>query len=155
MIGMVSVLSATTRMHGLSKQNRERALVQNTCRSVAERIHALSYEFSDDDASTWSEDLIAALAPGGEIGDQFDVRGLSGLPGRSADGLITVITDETSTDADIGVRIGMPRDLNGDDATSSTDVTSGARILPVIMEVRWTSPSGESSYRHAFLVMGY
>jgi len=154
MIGMVSVLSATSRMHSLRKQNRERSLAQNATRSVAERIHARSYELSES-PETWAEDLIAEFSDGGAHGHTFDVRVLSALPDREADGLITFVTNETETDQDLGIRIGMPRDLNADGDDNDLDVAGDARIIPVILEVRWRSQSGESSYRHAFYVMGY
>lgn len=154
MIGMVSVLSATSQMHGLRKQNRQRATVQNACRSIAERIHARSHELSSNTA-TWSEELVETFGEDGAFGNEFDVRTLGNLVGRDADGLITVITDETATDAELGVRIGMPRDLDGDGAADNSDVTVGAKILPVLLEVRWRSPSGTGIYRHAFYVMGY
>ena len=154
MIGMVSVLSATSRMHSLRKQNRERSLAQNAARSVAERIHARSYELSES-PDTWAEDLISTFSAGGAHGPTFDVRALPSLPDREADGLISFVTDETMTDGNLGFRIGMPRDLNGDGDDDDTDVSGDARIIPVLLEVRWRSQSGESSYTHAFYIMGY
>ena len=154
MIGMVTVLSATSRMHSLRKQTRERTLAQNAVRSVTERIHARSYQFSSS-PDTWAANMVAAFAPGGEFGDGFDVRGISTLDGRESDGLITVVTDETAAAEDMQFRIGMPRDLNGDGDSSDTDVSGDARILPILLEVRWRSQTGIGSYRHAFFVMGY
>ncbi|MEW6071921.1 MAG: prepilin-type N-terminal cleavage/methylation domain-containing protein [Planctomycetota bacterium] len=154
MIGMVSVLSATSRMHSLRKQNRERAMAQNATRSVAERIHSRAYELSAD-PGTWAEEMIAVFSPGGEFGDTFDVRGLSGVSDRPADGTITILTDETATDQEIGFRIGLPRDLNGDGDADDPDVSADARVLPVLLEVQWRSQSGTSSYRHAMYVLGY
>ena len=56
MIGIVSVLSATSQMNSLRQVNRERTLAQNAVRSLSERIHATSEGFSDD-PTTWPEVL--------------------------------------------------------------------------------------------------
>ena len=154
MIGMVTVLSATSRMHSLRKQTRERTLAQNAVRSMTERIHARSYEFSSA-PDTWAANMVAALGPDGEFGGGFDVRGIATLDDRPSDGTITVLTDERTTAQDAKFRIGMPRDLNGDGDADDSDVSGDARILPVLLEVRWRSQSGIGSYRHAFFVMGY
>lgn len=155
MIGMVSVISATTRMHSLRRQNRERTLSQNAIRSVAERIHAQSYRFSDS-PDTWSQDLIGVFGPGGSVGNTFPVRGLNIVPGDATVGTLQIITDETVTDDTLGVQVGMPRDLDGDGAATNIDVANNARVLPVLITLRWRSQSGGViTQRHAFYVMGY
>jgi Tfp pilus assembly protein PilV len=154
MIGMVSVIQATSRMHSLRRQNRERTLAQNALRSMEERIHARSYALSSD-PSTWARGLLDVFAPGGSFGDTFEVAGLTELDGQVVVGTIRIVTSELATDQDLGVSIGMPRDLNADGLADAADVSNDARILPVVLSVRWRSQSGETTYRNPFYVMGY
>jgi Tfp pilus assembly protein PilV len=154
MIGMVSVVSTTSHLHKLRRQNRERTLAQNAVRSLAERMHARSYRLSDDPA-TWATELIAIWGPGGSAGDEFDVEGLTPFQPDARIGRIQIVTDETTTDADLGFQVGLPRDLDGSGAIDSTDVSGTARILPVLITAEWRSQSGRSTYRHSFYVLGY
>ncbi len=153
-IGLVSIVSATSRMHHLRHQNRDRALAQNGLRSISERIHARSHGFSADPA-TWSSNLIPVFAPGGAIGDTFDVEGLNLAPGAQVIGTIQIVIDETATDQQLNAQIGMPRDLNGDGQASNTDVSQNACMLPVIVRLQWRGQSGVQGLTHAFYVMGY
>lgn len=155
MIGLVAVVSATSKMHSLRKLTRERVLAQNAMRSVAERIHARSYGLSNSHPDDWVPQLVGAYGPGGSVGDQFDVRGLTAVTGSPSIGTIQILTDETVDDDDIGYELGLPRDLNGDGDTSDTDVTPDARILPIVLEVRWRGQAGVMTLRHAFYVLGY
>lgn len=154
MIGMVSIVSVTTRMHSLRKQNRERNVVQNATRTMAERIHARSYLHSSD-PTTWAANVVAEFSPGGRYGDEFDVEGLNLVPGEDSVGTITIVTDESVTDAALGAQVGMPRDLDGDGDQTDTDVVDSARILPVLLRLRWSSQTGTNEYEHAFYLMGY
>ena len=154
MIGIVSVLSASSQMHSLRQVNRERTLAQNAVRSISERIHAASQGFSDD-PTTWCEELLALYGPGGTAGDTFEVTGLAGPTDDEPVGRIVIVTDERRTDAEIGRDLGMPRDLNGDGDASDADVSGTARILPVTITLRWRGESGQQVLRHGFYVMGY
>ena len=87
--------------------------------------------------------MLAALAPGGEIGNAFDVPGLTPPQGLLLPGSLQVVLDETTTDADLAVQLGMPRDLNGDGDSLDPDVTLSATMLPVVIRVRWTGATGE------------
>ena len=88
-------------------------------------------------------------------GDTFDVQGLAPIAGSESVGTIQLITDETATDLGLGYEVGMPRDLNGDGDATDTDVSSDARLLPVLLEVRWRGQSGVITLRHAFYILGY
>ncbi|MEX1025172.1 MAG: prepilin-type N-terminal cleavage/methylation domain-containing protein [Planctomycetota bacterium] len=154
MIAMVSIAASTSRMHSLRKQNHERTIGHNGLRSMAERIHAASYGFSDEPGS-WATNLLGRYSPGGAFGDEFDVLGLSPVAGEPSVGRITILTDETLTDAALGTRMGMPRDLNGDSAADDADVSLNARILPVVLTIRWRSRDEVNELRHGFYVLGY
>jgi len=152
MIGIVSVVSATTRMHGLRKHNRERTVALNGLRSIAERVHARSFELSRKDPRTWAAGLLDAYGPGGQPGDRFDVVGINVDRDENAVGTITFVVDETAADADLGVQAGMPRDLNGD---GDADVSADARILPAILRLRWTGQSGTQTLDHVIYLTQY
>jgi len=154
MIGLVSVISASSRMHGLGHQNRERSLAQNALRSMSERIHARSQALSAD-PDTWAQGLVAIYGPGGTFGDTFDVKGLNLVPGARSVGTIQIITDETLDDQTIGAQIGMPRDLDGDGVASNNNVSTTARMLPVVLQLQWVGPSGVTTMTHGFYVLGY
>lgn len=154
MIGIVSVLSASSQMHALRQVNRERTLAQNAVRSISERIHAASQGFSDD-PTTWGAELLALYGPGGTSGDTFEVLGLAEAEEGEPVGRIVIVTDERSTDAELGRDLGMPRDLNGDGDASDADVSASARILPVTLTLRWRGENGQQILRHGFYVMGY
>lgn len=154
MIGLVSVVASTSRMHLLRKQNRELTLANNGVRTMAERIHASSHGFSDD-PGTWASELIARFSAGGSFGGTFEVRGLEPVTGAPAVGTITFITDETATDAALSTTLGMPRDLDGDGATTNADVSTTARILPVVLTLRWRSMADVNEVTHEFFVLGY
>lgn len=153
-IGIVSVASATSRMHALRKFNRETTIAGNALRSMSERIHARSYAFSDDE-TTWAQNLLGVYGPGGTFGTTFDARGINAANGQVAVGSIQIFTDETLTDAAIGFQLGMPRDLNGDGDTLDGDVTTSARVLPVLLTLTWQGNTGVRTIEHGFYVMGY
>lgn len=155
MIGLVALISATSKMHSLRKLTRERVMAQNAVRSVAERINSRSFGFSNTHSNQWVDQLLAVYGPGGSVGNTFDVPGLTAIPGAATPGTIQVLTDERLEDDTIGYELGLPRDLNGDGDASDADVTADARILPIILEVRWRGQSGDITLRHAFYVLGY
>jgi prepilin-type N-terminal cleavage/methylation domain-containing protein len=154
MIGLVSVLSATSQMHSLRRSNRERTVAMNALRSMAERIHATSHEFSDD-PTTWATDLLATYGPNGTHGNRFQVEELDVAGTAPAVGTIEIVTSETSTDGQLRAELGMPRDLNADGDAADEDVSASARILPVLLTLRWRSERGERVIHHAFYVLGY
>lgn len=154
MIGVVSVVSATSRMHSLRKFNREATIAQNALRSMSERIHAQAYRLSLEEAG-WAEDLLEVYGPGGTFGDEFDARGINVVTGEPSVGTIEIFTDETLTDVEIGHQLGMPRDLNGDGDAADGDVSGDARILPVLLTLQWRGETGVRTVRHGFYVMGY
>jgi type II secretory pathway pseudopilin PulG len=155
MIAMVSAASTTMRMHSLRKQNREHIVAQNALRSMAERIHAQSYRFSFLDPDTWSENVLATFGPGGTAGSAFDVDLLNPPSVGVLPGSLRIVIDETTTDAALGMELGMPRDLNGDGDALDTDVTDSACILPVTLTIEWQSQRGLEQLTHGFYTMGY
>lgn len=127
---IVIALPGISVMHGIiassmsSGRARLRILAMEAVRGVADRI-----------AATPIDEVYAKWGPGGTEGDTFSIPDLDGsLPA----GRITIVVDETVTDATLGMTLGMPRDLDSDGAISNTNVTTGKpRILPVIVEAVW------------------
>lgn len=157
MVALMTASAATLRMHSLRQQNRERVVAQNALRSVVEQVHAVSARAraEADEVTSWAELMVEAFAGGGDIGTTFTVPELTPRADDMPIGSIAVFTDETATDAVIGFDLGMPRDLNGDNAANDTDVTDDARILPVMVTVTWLGVTGTNTMTHAFYVLGY
>ena len=63
------------------------------------------------------------------------------IPEIEATGQITIITDETDN-SDDALRMGFPRDLDGDGLANNVDVSTNYLLLPVKVEVQWTSFRG-------------
>ena len=154
MIGLVSVLTASSQMHSLGRLNRERTLAQNAVRSMAERMHAASHGFAAD-PQTWAQGLLATYGAGGSFGNTFSIQGLTPVEDGALVGSIVLATNETQADAELDADVGMPRDLNGDGDTTDTDVSTSARILPVVLTVRWQGETGVHVMRHGFYLLGY
>ena len=153
-VAVMATSASTASMSGLRRQNRERSVAHNMIRTISENVHSIS-DVALANPATWAATVTAAASPGGEIGDQFDVRALTPIAGQNRVGTLQVITDETLTDADLDMQLGMPRDLNGDGDAADTDVSANARLLPVIVTVRWRGVSGDQVIRHPFYVIGY
>lgn len=154
MVGIMSISAATLRMHHLSRQNRERTLAHNAVHAVAERINSAS-AVAALAPSSWTTTVLDAYGPGGSVGNTFDVLGLTAADGFQQVGSIVFITDETKTDADLGVIMGMPRDLNGDGDANDTDVTGDARMLAVVITTNWRGETSTVTHNHPLYIMGY
>ena len=154
LVALVAMSSSTMRMHSLRRQNREQNVAQNAVRTVGEELQSLSGSCASAPGG-WSASFLAGVAAGGSIGPTFDVTELTPQDGQPTVGRITVITDETATDAELGFELGMPRDLDGDGVVGNTDVSATARIFPVVLELRWKGSSGDQRLVHPFYVMGY
>ena len=154
LVALMSISAATLRAHSLRRQNRDRTVAANALRSVSEQIHALSMD-AGQDTDTWAETVISVFGPGGTHGDTFDVRSLTPISAEASVGTITIVTNETLSDLDIGGELGMPRDLDGDSLANNTNVSATARLLPVLVTVRWVGTRGEQRIDHPFYIMGY
>jgi hypothetical protein len=159
-VAIVATSASTYRLHTLRRHNRERAIAQNAVRTIVEQIQALSHRAAADAPDTWARDLVLALSPGGTLGDAFPVRELDPSAGQAAVGAVQVLTDETLTDAALGLDLGMPRDLNGDGLSDNADVLATAvaqppRILPVVVSATWRGVNGDARIVHPFYVIGY
>ncbi|MFT5289209.1 MAG: type II secretory pathway pseudopilin PulG [Planctomycetota bacterium] len=153
-IGMVSMLQASSRTQSLSRETRDRSAAHNALRSMADRILARSDEIVRLAGDNWASDLVSIYGEDGSVGDRFDVIGLNRIDEDQPVGTITIVVDETLTDFDLGLAVGMPRDLDGDGEATSGNVVDFARKLPVVVEVRWSGFRGERSLSHVIWVTG-
>lgn len=153
-IGLVSMLQAGSRTQALSRENRERALAHNALRSASDRVLARSDAIVRAGDTDWAQGITGFYGPGGTLGNTFEVRGLNEVDEDVPVGSIRLIVDETTTDEALGVDAGMPRDLDGDGDMSSSDVSSFATKLPVVLEVRWRGFRGIRSLRHVVWITG-
>jgi hypothetical protein len=101
---------------------------------------------ADELRATPIDTVVGVWGPGGTNGNRFSVDGLDGEGGALA-GRITIVTDETLTDDDVGISIGMPRDLDGDGFATSVNVAQTAVALPVIVEANWGPAGARESFR--------
>jgi hypothetical protein len=154
-VAVMAMTASNYRMHALRRQNRERVLAQNAVRSVAEQIQATAQRLALESPESWSQDMLAALSPGGALGDTFAARELEPQAGEAAVGSIQVIVDETTSDGVLGLDLGLPRDLDGDGLRDNADVSATARILPVVLRLRWSGSRGDAQIAHCFYVIGY
>lgn len=154
MVGIMAISAATLRMHQLGRQNRERTIAHNAMTQMGERLNSAS-AIAALAPSTWSDTVIEAYSEGGTVGNLFNVIGLSAIDGEALPGHIDFITDETLTDLELGVVMGMPRDLNGDGDATDTDVTNTVELLPAIITISWAVRGANMSIKHPLFLMGY
>lgn len=130
-ISLTVALAAVTQSMATGSAARYRlerqALALDAVRDVAETVRA-----------TPIDDIVGTFGAAGDPGERFSI---PGLDGEELAGRILIISDETLTDQEIGMTLGMPRDLDGDGAATNTDVTGTALVIPVIVEARW-GPAG-------------
>lgn len=102
-------------------------------RTPLDEVFARFNENGDDDPD----------GPGTAPGSGFEVQGLRAPDGVGERvGIIEFPGDGmTLLESDVDVRLGMPRDLNGDG--DAVDSVTDYELLPVRIRVRWSSPSGQ------------
>lgn len=153
LVALMAISASTYRSHTLRRHNRERVLAQNAIRSMAERVHARAYGLSTTEEN-WAAELVELFSASGDIGNEFDIPGLNAV-GALPTGSLQIVIDETTTDAELGIDLGMPRDLNGDGDATDTDVSADAILLPVVVRADWFGVNRETDLVHGFYVMGY
>jgi hypothetical protein len=153
-IGLLAMTSTSWVVRSLRKTSADKQVAHQALQGVIEDLRALS-EVGLGDERGWSRSILQRLGPGGDPGPTFDVHGLDPWPSEGAVGTITIVTDETQTDVELGAGLGMPRDLNGDRAVDDTDVGDAAVLLPVIVQLRWRGEAGDRQLRQCFYLLGH
>ena len=154
LMGLLAMTSTSVTVHSLRESDRERRLASSAMNSVVEDVKRISAAQIGTDPS-WSTNFVAAYEAGGIPGPAFPVRGLTPQAGQAAVCTVQVITDETVTDAELGVELGMPRDLDNDGNVDNNDVEGSASLLPVIVRAQWTGSAGNRTLVQGFFVLGF
>ena len=152
-IGLLAMTSTSWVVHSLRGTYADKQVAYQALQGMVEDIYAQS-EVAREDENGWGPTLAALYQPGAP-GATFNVQGLEVWPNEPAVGTVTLVTDETLTDADLGVQLGMPRDLDGDGAVNNTDVTASAVLLPVIVQLRWRGEAGNRQLRQSVYLLAY
>lgn len=151
-LGAVTLMFANT--HSLSEWNKDRRAAENALHAFCEEILALSDSQSDAEMG-WSSAVTRALEENGSLGNSFAVKGLSPAEGEASVGTVRVLWNETMTDDELGVQLGLPRDLNGNQFVGDPDVRSSACLLPVIVQVKWAGRLGDERLTQGFFIQGF
>lgn len=154
LIGLLAMTSTSFVANSLRRNASDQQVAQAGMQAIVEDLHAAAREASDDE-SQWAQDVIAVYGPGGNPGDEFDIDGLDSWNDFPTVAEVEIVTDETVTDADLGVSAGMPRDLDGDGAANDTDVTDSASLLPVVVRLRWQGASGRHQMSQVVYLLRY
>jgi hypothetical protein len=146
-VGALAVTSTGLASSRLEREDAEHALARRAALEVASEVATAAAVLADDRIS-WARRLPERF----ESNIARPVVGLE--PIGSAPGVLTidVVTDETASDAALGTLIGLPRDLDGDGRATSFDVASSAKLLPVVVRVRWSSDGSPREFVHGFFV---
>ncbi|MEZ6015366.1 MAG: type II secretion system protein [Planctomycetota bacterium] len=153
-IGLLAMTSTSWVVHSLRGTYADKQLAHQGMQGVIEDLYALS-ESARDSEDGWATTILERFGVGGAPGPTFNLRGLDPWPGEATVGRVTIVTDETQTDAGLGATLGMPRDLNGDSAVNDVDVSDDAVLLPVIVELRWRGEAGNRQMRQCIYLLAY
>ena len=141
---LVVVASTLTASNQERRFAEEKEIAQEALANEVARIKSLGFDGMLQE--------IAGLGPGQTL--SFPVPGLR-RDGAALPGEVLYVTNETLTDAQLGVPIGMPRDLDGDGvaATLDTMASGTATLVPVVVSVTWTGVAGTRSIRSVFVML--
>lgn len=153
-IALLAMTTTSVTMYNLKETDRLRRTASAAMQSLVEDVRAFAFSARDADGG-WAREVLTSYAPGGALGDRFDAPGLEPWPGEPSVFSVTVVRDETLTDQELGIELGMPRDLDNDGEISNDDVIAGARMLPVIVRARWAGRAGNREVVQAFYVLGF
>ena len=154
MIGLMAMSSTSVVVDSLRKSSGDRATAQAAMQYIIADLRATAHA-ADDDPANWADEVLAAFGPGGVPGEQIDVEGLQPWAGQPSVATVQIVTDETTTDAALGVAAGMPRDLEGDGAATDVDVRGSAALLPAIVRIRWTGEKGDQQLTEVVYLLRY
>lgn len=141
LVGLLAMTSTSVVVNSLRRSASDLQRAQQAMQVLVEDLHAAARE-ADDDASAWAADVLSLYGPGGTPGDSFTIDGLDPWEGETDVAFINLVTDETTTDAALGVALGMPRDLDGNGSATNTDVSGSASILPAVIRLQWSGSAG-------------
>jgi len=148
-IGISAISRLTVGLTRATSVARESELATQAAKAMLERIKAEAFlqAFRSFNALGSDDPSGADTAPGAN----FAVPGLRAIPG-DADGLPGEIVFPTVAGApgvlreDVtDTKLGMPHDLNGDNATDGLNHATDYKLLPVLVRVRWQAADGTNA----------
>lgn len=154
LVGLLAMTSTSVVVNSLRRNASDQQRAQAAMQAIVEDLHATARQ-ADDDPALWAGDVLAVYGVGGAPGALLPVAGLDAWPGAPSVATVTIVTDETLTDAALGVALGMPRDLDGDGAANSPDVSGSASLLPAIVQLRWTGSTGQHQLSQVVYLLRY
>lgn len=143
----------------LGKATRDQGTAREAARGLLEELRGVPFErvlarYNED-----PDDDNGEVAPG----SHFDVLGLAARPG-DADGHVGQIVFPLDADGELREdldlpRLGMPRDLTGDEAADPSflddlDHAADYRLLPVLVRLEWRGASGDASFEMLTVLKG-
>lgn len=153
-MGLMALTSTAMTVDRLRKSNEEQRVAANALDTIMTEIRRSARQ-AQLGGQVWGQVVADAYAPGGTPGDVLPVRGLEPREGAAGVLRVDVITDETLSDQELFVELGLPVDLDGDGAIDSPDVTEDALVLPVVVTLEWNGSAGDASLRQGFFVTSY
>ncbi len=154
LIGLLAMTSTSVVVNSLRRSASDQQRAQGALQAIVEDLHAIARE-ADNDAANWAGDIANVYGAGGNPGNQFDVAGLDPWVGNPSVATVTLVTDETATDAMLNAAVGMPRDLDGDGLATNTNVTTTAALLPAIVRMQWKGTSGQQQISQVVYLLRY
>lgn len=153
LVGVLAVTSSSLACSARLQVAQEGELARQALDDFAARARSIAREAGKEHVG-WGTAFTAAFEPGGEMGPTLDIDGLQPWESESSVGSVEVVCDETMTDAELGLELGMPRDLDLDGAIDNPDTRDDARSFPVIVTLRWKGAAGRRRLVHGFWVSG-
>lgn len=154
LIGLLAMTSTSVVVNSLRRSASDQQRAQGAIQAIVEDLHAIARE-ADSDEANWAGEILNVYGAGGNPGNQFDVAGLDPWQGNPSVATVTVVTDETATDALLGAAVGMPRDLDGDGLAANVNVTGAASLLPAVVSLQWRGSSGPQQISQVVYLLRY
>ncbi|MGD2016604.1 MAG: prepilin-type N-terminal cleavage/methylation domain-containing protein [Planctomycetota bacterium] len=154
MVGLLAMSSTSVVVNSLRRSASDRARAHAAVQAISQDLLSVA-RVSSEDPALWAGEILDVYGPDGSPGNELPVTGLDPWTGSDHIASVTIITDETATDSEYGLNLGMPRDLDGDGVASNTDVTSNASLLPAIVEVRWRHAGGEFEVKQVVYLLRF
>lgn len=154
MVGLLAMSSTSVVVNSLRRSASDRARAHAAVQAISQDLLSVARASSEDPA-LWAGEILAAYGPEGSPGNELPITGLDPWEGSDHVATVTIITDETTTDGELGCNLGMPRDLDSDGFASNSDVTNNASLLPAIVDIRWRHAGGEFEIRQAVYLLRF
>ena len=150
-VGLLAMTSTSLQANDLRRADASRLAARNAMEAMVREVEVVAASI-DPTSGAWADQLLDAFAP---PNDTLDAPGLEPWEGEPSVVRVELFADETLGDEDIGFRLGMPRDLDGDGDAGSSDVENSAQMLPVVVRARWQTPAGPRELSQGFFVLAF